>query len=325
MGLFGRMVVTVLPLMPRFIVGWVAKRYVAGKNIDSAVSAMIELGNKEGCCFTVDVLGEDIKSLDEAEFFVNEYRLVIDAIVENQLDANISIKPTAFGLLKDEQIAYKNFEKLLEKAAENDIFVRFDMEDHRVTQSTIDMVLKLYDNGFTNIGVVLQARLMRTPDDIQNICDKLRTGADFRICKGIYLEPSEIAHTEYHQINNAFSEAISLMIRNGSYCGIATHDKPVIEDALLQLNEAGMGPRKEDPRENSGPKRNNKGNGYEFQMLLGVRGELRRKLLKAGHQVRVYVPFGKQWYEYSNRRLRENPDIAWHITKALLMPWSNRR
>ncbi|MBO57694.1 MAG: hypothetical protein CMA77_01710 [Euryarchaeota archaeon] len=115
------------------------------------------------------------------------------------------------------------------------------------------------------------------------------------------------------------------MIRNGSYCAIATHDKPVIQDALSQLGEVGMGAKKNDPRANSGPKQKNKGDGYEFQMLLGVRGELRRKLLKEGHKVRVYVPFGKQWYEYSNRRLRENPDIAWHITKALLMPWSNRR
>jgi len=325
MGLFGRMVVTVLPIMPRFVVGWVAKRYVAGKNIDSAVATMIELGAKEGCCFTVDVLGEDIKSLEEADFFVKEYQLVIDAIVESQLDANISIKPTAFGLLKNEKVAYDNFEKLLKKADENDIFVRFDMEDHRVTQSTIDMVLKLYENGFTNIGVVLQARLHRTPDDIRTICDKLGSGADFRICKGIYLEPSEIAHTDYHGINDAFSEAISLMISKGSYCGIATHDKPVIDDALLQLNEIGMGANKQDPRENAREKQKTKGDGYEFQMLLGVRGELRRKLLKQGHKVRVYVPYGKHWYEYSNRRLRENPDIAWHITKALLMPWSNRR
>ena len=170
MGLCGRMVVTVLPIMPRFVVGWVAKRYVAGKNIDSAVATMIELGAKEGCCFTVDVLGEDIKSLEEADFFVKEYQLVIDAIVESQLDANISIKPTAFGLLKNEKVAYDNFEKLLKKADENDIFVRFDMEDHRVTQSTIDMVLKLYENGFTNIVVVLQARLHSTPADIRTIC-----------------------------------------------------------------------------------------------------------------------------------------------------------
>ena len=325
MGMFGRMVVGVLPIMPRFLVGWVAKRYVAGINIDSAVSTMLELGEKEGCCFTVDVLGEEISSLEEAEFFLQEYGRVIDAIVEHKLDANISIKPTAFGLLIDQDTSYKNIEQLLTKAAKHDIFVRFDMEDHRVTQSTIDMVLKMYQQGLTNIGIVLQARLHRTLDDIQTICDALGVGADFRICKGIYLESYDIANTEYQQINKAFSGALTLMLENGSYCGIATHDKPLVKDALIQLRNMDMLPDTPDPRQNAGPSRKKKGPGYEFQMLLGVRGELRRRLLKGGHKVRVYIPFGEKWYEYSSRRLRENPDIAWHVTKALFMPWSNRR
>jgi len=325
MGMFGRMVVGVLPIMPRFMVGWVAKRYVAGRTIDSAVSTMLEMGKKEGCCFTVDVLGEEISSIEEADFFLQEYIRVIDAIVEHQLDANISIKPTAFGLLIDPDIAYKNIQELLTKASKHNIFVRFDMEDHRVTQTTIDMLLKMHELELNNVGIVLQARLFRTLDDIQTICDTLDVNADFRICKGIYLESPEIAHTEYHRINNGFSEALELMLKNGSYCGIATHDKPVIKDSLIQLRNMGMMPDKPDPRKNAGPNRKMKGPGYEFQMLLGVRGELRRRLLKDGHKVRVYIPFGEKWYEYSHRRLRENPDIAWHVTKALFMPWSNRR
>jgi len=311
--------------MPKFIVGWVAKRYVAGKTLDYAINTMITLGNKEGCCFTIDVLGEEISSLDEANFFLNEYVRVIDAIVEHQIDANISIKPTAFGLLIDEEKGKEKINKLLSKASENNIFVRLDMEDHRVTQSTIDIILDMHKKGFNNIGIVLQARLHRTMNDIQNICDNLGTKSDFRICKGIYLEPEDIAFTDYHDINNAFSESLHLMLKNGAYCGIATHDKPVINDSLKQIEEFGMGPITPDPRNNSGPIREGKGPGYEFQMLLGVRGELRRQLLKQGHKVRVYVPYGEKWYEYSRRRLRENPDIAWHITKALLMPWSNRR
>jgi proline dehydrogenase len=321
-GLFGKMMVTLLPITPKFIVGWVAKRYVAGKDLQSAVAKMKKLGKKEGCCFTVDVLGEEISSLEEAAFFLAEYERVIDAIGAEGLDANISIKPTAFGLLIDEEVALSNVQQLLEKAAEHEMFVRLDMEDHRVTQSTIDVVLKMHERGLTNVGIVLQARLFRTIDDINAISETLGDAADIRLCKGIYLEGAEIAHTGYNDINTAFSDALKVMLANGSYCAIATHDKPVVADSLKQLQAMNMGPTLDDPREDARVTGADKGPGYEFQMLLGVRGELRRQLLKQGHRVRIYIPYGKRWYEYSMRRLRENPDIAWHITKSFLMPWS---
>lgn len=322
MGLFGRAMVTILPIMPRFLVGWVAKRYVAGKDIPAAVSQMKKLSLKEGCCFTVDVLGEEISSMDEADFFLNEYERIIDEIIANELDANISIKPTAFGLLIDEQKGLENIRTLISKAAKHDMFVRLDMEDHRVTQSTIDVVLKMHSEGYTNVGIVIQARLFRTIDDINSIIDKLGQKADFRICKGIYLESGDIAHTEYLAINQAFSDALKVMLKRGAYCAIATHDKPVMSDSLSQLLEHGLGPGKQDERGEKVEWGALKGPGYEFQMLLGVRGELRRKLLNEGHKVRIYIPYGDQWYEYSMRRLRENPDIAWHVTKSFLMPWS---
>lgn len=322
MGLFGRMIVAVLPITPKFLVRWVSKRYVAGRDLDSAISAMKKLGEKEGCCFTIDVLGEDISTLAEANYFLTIYEQVIDAIVSQGLDANISIKPTAFGLLIDEDIALANIKQLLEKASQHDMFVRLDMEDHRVTQSTIDIVLKMHEIGLKNVGVVLQARLFRTLDDIKSICSALQGDADIRICKGIYLEPSDIAHTEYRAINTGYSEALSLMLKNNSYCAIATHDKPVVSDALLQLKGNDMGVGISDPRDGARQTGDDKGPGYEFQMLLGVRGDMRRKLLKQGHKVRVYVPFGEKWYEYSIRRLRENPDIAWHVAKSFMMPWS---
>ncbi len=325
MGLFGRVVVRVLPVMPRFIVGLVAKRYVAGEDLESAVTIMKNLGAKEGCSFTIDVLGEEISNMEEAKHFVNEYDRLIDAIVENDLEANLSVKPTAFGLLIDEQKAYANMEALFAKAAEHDIFVRLDMEDHRVTQATIDIVLRMHGKGITNVGTVLQSRLFRTPDDVRAVCNALGPQADFRLCKGIYLEPEDIAHTKYHPINTAFAESLSLMLDSGAYVGIATHDKPLIHDALEQLRSRGMTPEGPDPREGAGPARPGKGAGYEFQMLLGIRGEIRRKLRRSGHPVRVYIPYGERWYEYSMRRLRENPDVAVHITKAFLMPWTNRR
>jgi proline dehydrogenase len=311
--------------MPRFVVGLVAKRYVAGDDLEVAVSVMQNLGAKEGCSFTVDVLGEEISTMAEAQYFLDEYSRLVEAIAEHGLDANLSIKPTAFGLLIDEETAYSNIEKLLRKAAEHDIFVRLDMEDHRVTQATIDVALRMHEKGITNVGTVLQARLKRTPDDVRAISEALGPEADFRLCKGIYLEPEEIAHTNYHEINSSFSESLGLMLDSNAYVGIATHDKPVIHDALDQLRSRGMTPEGPDPREGAGGARTGKGPGYEFQMLLGIKGQMRRKLRRAGHPVRIYLPYGNKWYEYGMRRLRENPDVAVHITKAFLLPWTNRR
>mgnify|MGYP001242204387 CR=1 FL=1 len=324
MGAFGRFMVTITKCMPRFMVAAVAKRYVAGKDISSAVSVMKKLSS-EGACFTVDVLGEEISTLDEAQFFIDEYDRVLDAIVEHNLDANLSIKPTAFGLLIDEKAAYQNIERLLENAAKNDIFVRLDMEDHRVTQSTIDIVLSMHQKGLKNVGTVLQSRLLRTSDDIDSICTQLGGAADFRICKGVYLEPESIALTGYQEIVDALNSHIDQMLDAGAYVGIASHDLPVIQHTLSALEKRDMGTELTDPRENAGGKRTGKGPGYEFQMLLGVRGNIRRKLAKEGHRTRIYIPYGSRWYEYSMRRLDENPDVATHIVKSIFMPWTNRR
>ena len=324
MGVLGRFMVGITKLMPRFFVAGVARRYVAGKDIESAVAVMKKLST-EGACFTVDVLGEEISNLAEAQFFIDEYDRVLDAIIENKLDANLSIKPTAFGLLIDEQKAYENIERLLRNADEHDIFVRLDMEDNRVTQPTMNIVIAMHAKGLQNVGTVLQSRLFRTSSDIELICNQLGGGADFRICKGVYLEDSSISHTEYRPIVDAFNEHIDLILDHGAYAGIASHDWPIIEHSLAAIEARGMGPGDSDPREGSAGKRLGKGPGYEFQMLLGVRGNIRRRLAKAGHRTRIYIPYGERWYEYSMRRLDENPDVAMHITKSIFMPWTNRR
>ena len=324
MGVFGRFMVAITKCMPRFMVAAVARRYVAGKDIKSAVSVMQKLSS-EGACFTVDVLGEEISTLDEAQFFIDEYDRVLDAIIEHKLDANLSIKPTAFGLLIDEKSAYQNIERLLKNAADHDIFVRLDMEDHRVTQSTIDIVLSMHQKGLKNVGTVLQSRLLRTSEDIDSICEKIGGAADFRICKGVYLEPEDIALTGYQEIVDALNLHIEQMLDAGAYVGIASHDLPIIEHTISALQQRNMGPETQDPRENAGGQRIGKGPGYEFQMLLGVRGNVRRKLAKEGHRTRIYIPYGNRWYEYSMRRLDENPDVAMHIVKSMFMPWTNRR
>ena len=255
---------------------------------------------------------------------MDEYLLVIDAIREHNLDANLSIKPTAFGLLIDEKAGMKNIETLVKTANEHDLFVRLDMEDYRVTTATIQVVLDLHKQGLTNVGTVLQGRLFRTLDDINHIELELGPSADYRICKGIYLESEDIAYTSYQDIVDATNACIDRMLDAGSYCSIASHDIPIIEYAKSALESHGMGPNIADPRPNAGPSRNAKGPGYEFQMLLGVRGPLRRKLAKNGHRTRVYIPYGEKWYEYSIRRLQENPTIGTQIAKAFIMPWTNR-
>ena len=250
---------------------------------------------------------------------MKEYAQLIDSIRENKIDAHISIKPTALGLLINEELAFDNILNITRKASENDIFVRLDMEDSRVTDSTIELMIRIRSEGLDNIGVVLQGRLFRTISDIDRICEAIGHNSDFRICKGIYLEPEEIAHTGYGEIVDSTNMAIEHMLRNGAYTAIASHDYPVIDNSLSLLNKYGLSPDSGD-RPFSG-----KGPGYEFQFLLGVRGDLRRKLKSEGHLTRIYVPYGQQWYEYGIRRLKENPEVATHVLKTLLMPWTNRR
>ena len=320
---FSKLVVATTIRMPRWFVKWVSRRYVAGPDLADAVRVMQRL-SKENACFTVDVLGEEISSMEEAQYFYDEYVRVVNAIIENKLDASLSIKPTAFGLLIDADKGFTNIKNLVEMASKYDMFVRLDMEDHRVTEETIQIVVDLHEQGLTNVGTVLQGRLFRSLNDIDSLEEKLGPMADYRICKGIYLEPEEIAFSKYSDIVSATNSCIDKMLSAGAYCAIASHDIPVIKHAKSALESYGMGPNVEDPRENSGAKRNSKGNGYEFQMLLGVRGPLRRKLAQEGHLTRVYIPYGAKWYEYSIRRLQENPTVGAQVAKAFLMPWTNR-
>ena len=323
MGVIGKIIVSLMPFAPKFLVKRIAGRYVAGSELESAIDLMKGM-SKENTCFTIDVLGEEINDLEEARYFVDEYSRVLDSIVSNQIDAHISLKPTAFGLLIDKNAALSNIEEILKKAALNDIFVRLDMEDHRVTQETIDVVLEMQEKGFQNIGTVLQGRLFRTKEDIFAVSQKLGPLADFRICKGIYLESEEISYTKYQDIVDSTNECIDLMLEKGCYTAVASHDIPIINHSLEKLEKMNISVN-HDSRNNSSSTRVGNGPGYEFQFLLGVRGNLRRKLASEGHLTRVYVPYGTKWYEYGVRRIRENPDIAWHVTKTIIMPWTNRK
>ncbi len=324
MNMFGRVIMAFMPITPRALVRFFARRYVAGTELKDALKVMSELSS-ENTSFTVDVLGEDISSIDETEKFVREYTDLISAISKSEIDAHVSLKPTAFGLDIDYALAIEKLSEIVEMANKSEIFVRLDMEDSKLTELTLKATEDLYKKGHNNIGVVLQGRMFRTPDDLRRISKSMGKDADVRICKGIYIEPPDIAHTKYQDIVDATAEAISSALDLGMYVGIASHDIPVIEASLTELQNRGFLPDFQDPRDPVPTKRNGKGNGYEFQFLLGVRGDVRRRLASEGHLTRVYLPYGKQWYEYSMRRLRENPGVAWHVAKSVIFPWTNRR
>ena len=286
MALLDRALVHLLPAVPRPIVRRIADRYIAGEEIDDAVATTAQL-NEDGMTATIDVLGEEIHNAEEAQEIVDAYHDTLDAIGEHGLDANVSVKPTAVGLKLGYEVGSANVESLVRHAAETGNFVRIDMEDSTTTDDTLRMYRELRDAGLDNVGVVLQARLRRTLDDIAALAD---LQPNVRICKGIYLEPEEIAYTEFDEIRESYVRSLEALVEAASYVGIATHDEFLISEGKRIAKER-----------------------YEFQMLLGVRASLGRELVQEGERLRIYVPFGRQWYEYSLRRLQENPRIAGYV------------
>lgn len=298
MSLLDKAVSLALPAVPKPIVGFFSKRYIAGSSRDDAFRVVREL-TREGALSTLDILGEFIPSMDQADATAQAYvDLVRQLAAEKLHQANVSVKLTGLGLLLDEARCLANTRALVNAAAESNSFVRIDMEDAQCTDRTLAIYRTLRTEFPGRVGVVLQARLRRTLDDIDALTAE---PANFRICKGIYLEPRAIAYTDAEIIRDNFTLALERMFERKAYVGIATHDERLVWEALRLVKKFGLTPAQ-----------------YEFQMLLGVEEELRRILLKAGHRLRVYVPYGEEWYAYSVRRLRESPQIAGHAFKALL-------
>jgi len=296
MSLFDWLIVRGLPLVPRAIVGRVARRYVAGETLEDALRTLGELA-AEGAMGTLDLLGEEIRERDRALGNVDQYERMLSEITTAGLPANISVKPTALGLKIDEEFCRDNVLRLVEKARDLSSFVRIDMEDVSTTDATLRIHSEIQAR-VGHVGVVLQAYLRRTLGDIEALP---RVGANVRLCKGIYIEPRRHAYKEFGAVRLNFLRALEKLLERGVYTAIATHDDYLVCGALGLLDKLRV------PRER-----------YEFQMLLGVEPELRRILLAEGHRLRVYVPYGKDWYPYSIRRLRENPQIAKHVLRALL-------
>lgn len=296
MSLLDSLVARSLPLTPRFIVGRVARRYIAGETLDEALATIRDLGTR-GATTTIDVLGEFIRDFGEAEATAREYERVLDALVREKLPVNVSVKLTAFGLLLDRDRCLGLVRALARRAADGGGFVRVDMEDSSCTDATLAVARTLRSEGLP-VGVVLQAYLRRTAADAAALAAE---GMPVRLCKGIYREPPEIAFQDRKEVRASYSRNLRVLLRGPARVGIATHDEVLLDDARSALHEWSV------PRER-----------YEFQMLLGVRERLRDELLAQGHPVRIYVPFGRAWYGYSVRRLRENPAIAGHVFRAML-------
>jgi len=285
-----------MPFVPKPIVGRVARRYVAGDTLDDAVRTLRSL-NEQGAMGTVDILGEEVREPVKAAAAVAEYLRLLDRIEDEKLDANISIKPTMLGLKIDQTLCEENLLNIVGRAAEFDNFVRIDMEDHTCTDATIRLFRCAHERYPSTVGVVLQSYLHRTIADINAL---LPLSPNIRICKGIYREPREIAWKEFETIRANFVFATEKLLSSGAYVGIATHDPHLVWAGMQIVDSLGLDR-----------------DCYEFQMLLGVDPELRRIILSNGHRLRVYVPYGRDWYPYSIRRLRENPTVAHHVVRAM--------
>jgi proline dehydrogenase len=302
MGLVDSTIVRLLPAVPKPLVRRISGRYIAGEELDDALRLVRRL-NDQGKSATIDVLGEEIAEPDEARAIAAAYRETFEAIERGRLDSNVSVKPTALGLKLGYDLFRSNLLNVVEHAAERGNFVRIDMEDSSTTADTLRLYRELRESGFENVGIVLQARLKRTLADLAELAD-LRPNV--RLCKGIYLEAAEIAYRDFDSIRASFVQALEELLELGCYVGIATHDEWLLERGQQLVAARGLG-REE----------------YEFQMLLGVRPALGDELVRGGHRLRIYTPFGRHWYAYSMRRLQENPKLAGYIaadTVGRLLP-----
>jgi proline dehydrogenase len=296
MGIVDRAIANSVPAIPRPIVRRIAGRYMAGEDLDEAIGTMREL-NGEGCVATVDVLGESTESEQDAAEKLEQYKRVLDALEEHGLESGISVKLTGLGLGLDQGICHRNLEEIIVYAGERGRFVRVDMEDSSYTALTLELVLEMHERH-ENTGAVIQSYMRRSLKDVVRLAG---AGVSVRLCKGIYDEPREIAYKEFDVVRQNYVLLLEELFKGGAYVGIATHDEYLVWHGLRLIHQMGL------TRDR-----------YEFQMLLGVDEELRRILVEAGHKVRVYVPFGKDWYEYSTRRLKENPKIASYVARDVI-------
>jgi proline dehydrogenase len=301
--MINQLIAKVLPYFPERIIWIFSKRYISGKYISDALAESRKL-NQAGIMVSVDLLGEYIKNLEEANYYKGLYIDLIERFIAEKIDGNFSVKPSMFGLLLDREACYLNLREIIEVADRFQTFIRIDMEDSCCTSVEIEIFRRLQTEFPDRVGLVVQAYMRRTLDDIKSLSDLNHPEAplNLRLCKGIYIEPAQIAYKGHQEIRDHYVEDLRFMLTNGIYVGIATHDKYLINKACELIDQLKV------PKDK-----------YEFQMLFGVTPQLRNSIQKRGHRMRVYVPYGKQWFGYSTRRLKENPAMVWHILKAIFV------
>ncbi len=298
MSFLNKVIVQALPIIPKPVVGRVARRYIAGITLPDGIQTVRNL-NARHMMATMDLLGEDVKDIREATRVKENILPILRAIKENHLESNVSIKPTQLGLKIDKDLCYQNIKEIVNEASRLGNFVRIDMEDATTTDETLELYRRLRTEGVGNTGVVIQAYMRRSEADVRAL---VKEGANFRLCKGIYNESPAIAFKGRQEIRENYLRLLDIILEAGCYVGIATHDDILIDGALARISTRALNKDR-----------------YEFQMLLGVREKRRDQIVRDGHRLRVYVPFGEQWYAYSTRRLKENPMMAWYITKAIFI------
>jgi len=301
--MINRIIAGILPHMPKRLVWIFSKKYISGESMSDAMRESERL-NAEGCTVTLDVLGEFITKLSEADTFKAQYIQAIEQFSERKIKGNVSIKPSMFGLMLDKEVCYNNMREIVAVAAKHNNFIRVDMEDSCCTDDEIVLYNRLRKEFPKNVGLVLQAYMRRTLDDLKllNESHSEATPINIRLCKGIYIEDKSIAYKGYQEVRDHYLEDLEFMLKNDIYVGIATHDPYLVEQSIQMIERLKISRER-----------------FEFQMLFGVSPHLRSSILKRGYPMKVYVPFGTHWFNYSTRRLKENPHMVWHIVKALFI------
>jgi proline dehydrogenase len=303
-SVFDRLVTVSLPVIPRFVAGVVSRPYIAGESLADAVAVVRSL-NRLGAKGTMDLLGEELTEPEPCREVGRSYVAMLHEIAAAGIDSGVSVKLSSLGLRLDPDLARELLRGILAAARDAERFVRIDMEDATATDRTLALYREMREAGFDNVGVVLQARLHRTCRDARDLAEM---GADVRVVKGIYVEPDSIAWREPEIIRRNYVRILRLLMAKGCRVASATHDEILVYETQAAAEELGTPPDR-----------------LEYQMLLGVREGLRDTLIRCGRRLRVYVPFGEQWYPYSIRRLRENPAIAGHVTRAFLRKLFRRK
>jgi proline dehydrogenase len=284
------------PLVPRQIVRRMAARYISGTTLVEALEVVEEL-NRTGRLGAMTVLGENVADSARVDATVDDYRAVLDAIGDNELGAYISVKPSSLGLQIDHSLALDSYRTLARQAAAHATFVRIEMEDAATTDDTLGLYRELRAEGIDNVGIVLQASMRRTLDDIRDLAP---LQPSVRLCKGIYVESGVVQHHDFDVVRANFLRCADELLAGGSYLAAASHDEHLIEGIVQRVEQLGVAAER-----------------YEFQMLRGVRGDLGAELVASGHRLRLAVVFGSHWYEYARRRFRENPKLASDFARDL--------